>query len=58
MNSLPINSDSWEYVIYIGLGYLYSHLFSIDFDIGIALFLLCCIISNHPVIGSIIVTAF
>ena len=38
LNSWPINSDPWSYIISIGLGYLDSHLVSTKSEIGIALF--------------------
>ena len=37
LNSLPINSFPWLYVISIGLGYPYSHLVSTKFSIDVAL---------------------
>ena len=58
LNSLPINYFPWSYVISIGLGYLYSHVDSSKFSIVIALLSSYCKISNHPVMGSIIVTDF
>ena len=58
LNSWPINSDTWSYVISIGLGYLYRHVVSTKFAIDISLLLSYCAISNHTVTGSIIVTAF
>ena len=58
MNSQPINSDPWSYVIYIGLGYLDNHVVSTKLSIVIAILLLYCVISKHPVTGSIMVTTF
>ena len=57
LNSRPINYDPWSYVIYIGLGYLDSHVVSTKFVIDITFLSLYCAISNHPVTISIIVTA-
>ena len=37
LNSLPINSDPWSYVISIGIGYLDSHIVSTKFAIDIPL---------------------
>ena len=45
-------------MISIGLGYLDSHVVSTKFVIYIALLSSYCVISNHPVTGSILVTAF
>ena len=58
MNSWPTNSFTWSYVISIGLGYLDSHVVSIKFTIYITLLSSYYAISNHPVTGSIIVSAF
>ena len=58
LNSRPINSYPWSYMISIGLGYLDSHVVSTKFVIYIALLSSYCVISNHPVTGSILVTAF
>ena len=38
LNSLPINSFPWSYVISVGIGYLDSHLVSTKFVIDIALY--------------------
>ena len=57
MNSWLINSFPWSYIIYIGLGYLDSHIVSTKFAIDIALLSSYRTFSNHPVIGSIIATA-
>ena len=57
-SSWPINSFPWSYVIYIGLGYLDSHVVSTKFDIDIALLSSYCAISNHNVTGSVIVMYF
>ena len=57
-NSLPINSDPWSYVIYVGHGYLVIHLVSTKFTIVITSWSSYCVISNHPVTGFIIVTDF
>ena len=53
-----IYSGTWSYVIYIGLGYLDSHVVSTKFVIVISLLSLYSVILNHPVTGSMIVTAF
>ena len=53
-----MNSDPWSYVIYIGRGYVVNHVVSTKLSIDITLLSSCCIILNHPVIGSILVTAF
>ena len=58
LNSWTINYDPLSYVIYIGLGYLYSHIVSTKFVIYIDPLLLYCVISKHPVTGSINVTSF
>ena len=44
-------------MIYIGLGYLDSHVVSTKFAIGIALLSLYFILSNHTATGSIVKTA-
>ena len=58
LNSLPINSATWSYMISIGLGYLDSHIFSTKFAIDIALLSLYCVISTYLVTGLITVTVF
>ena len=58
LNSCPINSDPWSYVISIGLGYLDIHVVSTKFAIDIALLSLYSDISIHLVTGQIIITAF
>ena len=58
MNSLPINYDPWSYMISIGLEYLVNHVVSTKFTIDIALLSSYLIDPNHPVTGSIVVTAF
>ena len=58
MNSWPMNSDPWLYMISIGLGYLDSYIFSTKFAIDIDILLFYCVFTNHPVIVSIIVTDF
>ena len=58
MNSLPINSFPRSYIISIGLGYIESHKVSTKFAIGIYILSSYLVISNHPVTGSIIGTAF
>ena len=45
-------------MISIGIGYIYSHVVSTKFAIDITLLSLYWVTSNHPVIGSIIVTDF
>ena len=58
LNSWPINYDIWYYVISIGLGYIVNHVVSNNSVIDIALLLSYYLILNHPVTGSIMVTAF
>ena len=58
LNSRPINSYPWSYMISIGLCYLDMHVVSTMFVIDIALLSSYCVISNNPVTGPIIVTAF
>ena len=58
MNSSPKNSDPWSYMISIGLGYLVKHVFSTNIVIDIAILSSYCVILNHPVTGSIMVTTF
>ena len=58
LNSWPVNYLSWSYMISIGIGYLDSHVISTKWVISIAVLLLYCVTSNHPVTGSIMVTAF
>ena len=57
-NSWLIYYDPWSYVISVGLRYLVNHVVSTKFAINISILLLYCVISNHLVTGSIIVTAF
>ena len=45
-------------MISIGLVYIVKHVVSTKFAIDIAFLLSHCVISDHPVTGSIIVTAF
>ena len=45
-------------MISIGLGYIINHVVSTKFVIDIYYFSLYCVISNYPVRGYIIVTAF
>ena len=45
-------------MISIDVWYLESHVVSTKLEIDIAILSLYCVISNHPVTGSIIVTAF
>ena len=58
LNSWPINSDTWSYVIYIGLGYLLNHVVSNNLKIDIAILLSYCVILNHHVTWYIMVKAF
>ena len=58
LSSWSINSFPWSWVFSIGLGYLESHVVSTKFAIYMALLSLYCAISNHHIIGSIIVTHF
>ena len=57
-NSRPINYSPWSNLMYIGLGYLDSHKVSTKLAIVIALLSSYSKTSNHPVTGSIILTAF
>ena len=45
-------------MITVGLGYLVNHVVSTKFVIDIALLSSYFVISDHPVTGSIVVTAF
>ena len=58
LNSWPMKSDPWSYVISVGLRYLVNHLVSTKSAIYIALLSSYCIISNRYVTGFITVTAF
>ena len=58
LSSWTINYDPWPYVISVGLGYLVNHIFSTKFAVDITLLLSYCVILNHPVTGSIMVTDF
>ena len=58
LNSWQINFYPWSYEISLYLDYLDSHVFSTNFAIDIAILWLYCAISNHPVTGLIMVTAF
>ena len=58
LNSRPMNSDAWSYVISIGLWYLVNHLVTTKFTIDIAILSSYCVILNHPVTGSIMVIDF
>ena len=58
LNSWLSNYPSWSYVIYSGHGYRTSHVVSTKFSIFINFLSLYCIISNHLLTGSIIVTNF
>ena len=58
LDSLPINSDPWSYIISIGIGYLINHIVSTKFTIYIAIFSSYLIDPNHPVTGYIVVTYF
>ena len=53
-----MNSDPWEYLIYVGLGYLVHPVVSTKFEIDISLFSSYFVLSKHPVTGSIMLTAF
>ena len=57
MNSRPMNYNPWSYMIYVGQGYLVKHIVSTKLAIVIAHLSLYSSISNHPVTGSIKVTA-
>ena len=58
MNALPRNSLPQLYIIIVDLGYLYIHTLSIRFSIVASWFSLYCTISNHQVLGYIIVKVF
>ena len=58
LNPWAINSDPYSYVISNGQRYLYNHIVSTKSAIIIYFLSQCCIISNHTVTGSIIVTGF
>ena len=58
LNSWPTNSDPWSCMIFIGLGYLDNHIVSTKVAIDIDILSSYCVILNHHVTGSIIVTAF
>ena len=53
-----MDSDPWSYVISVGLGYIVYHRVSTKFTIYIALLLSYCVILDHPVTGSIMLTGF
>ena len=57
-NPWLIHSDTWSYVISIGIGYLYIHLVTNNLALDISILSLYWVISNHLVTGSMIVTAF
>ena len=52
------NYPPWSYIISTGQGYLTSHSVYTKFLIVIALLLLYCVISHHPVTECIIITYF
>ena len=58
LKSWRINSDPWSFVIYVGIIYLVNHVVSAKFVIDISDLSLYCVILNHPVTESIMVTAF
>ena len=58
LNSLPIHSDPWSYLVFIGIGYLDIRIVSTKFAIDISLVSLYYVISNHHVTVLIIITAF
>ena len=58
LNSWLRNSLPRSYVISTGRGYRTSHVVYIKFSVVIAFLSLYCVTSNHPVMGSIILTAF
>ena len=45
-------------MISVGLGYIVNHVVSTKFDIDITILSSYCSISDHPITGSIMVTAF
>ena len=49
--------DPWSYMISVVQGYLVNHLVSTKFMTVIARLLLYCLILDHPIAGSIVVTA-
>ena len=55
MNSRPMNSYPWSYVISSGLGYIVNHIVSNKFIISIVILYSYCVIWIHPVTESIIV---
>ena len=58
MNSRPVSSNTWSYVISIGLGYLNIHVVSTKFAIDIAILSSYWVILNHTITGNIMVMAF
>ena len=58
LNSRPRNSPPQSYVISIGRVYHTNHVVSTKFAVIIAFLFLYCFIPKHPIMGSIIVTAF
>ena len=58
LNSWPSNYPPQSYVISTGHVYQTNHIVSTKFAVVIAFLLLHCFIPKHPVMGSIIVTAF
>ena len=57
-NSLPINYYPWSYIIFNGLVRMVNRVVSTKFAIDITIFSSYIVILDHPVTGSIIVTAF
>ena len=58
LNLWPRNYTPRSYMISTGHGYRTSHVVSTKFSFAISFFFVCCVTSNHPVMGSIIVTGF
>ena len=58
LNSWKVNYSPWSYVILILEGYLDHQVVSTKFMIIISFLSLYYVTSNHPVMGSIIVTSF
>ena len=56
LNSWPINSNTWSYLISIYLEYLSNHVVSTKFTIDITRLSSYCVILNNPVTGYIMVT--
>ena len=53
-----MNSDTFPYEIYVGIGYLVNPVISTKFSVDITLLSSYCVILDHPVTEFIIVTDF